>query len=465
VNSRAVSWQALTRAIGRAEMKDQLRPQHSWVIDKAVIQREFEDMEKDPAVIPPDSAGKGFKPMVWWTRLRRWEMDKRLTATEHADYYLRHTTDVLQGFEKREPTASELPLLFEHALMLFYGRRDVEAEQVFRRVLAVPAGPIRADLLDEYQANAAFRLAQLLRQAGRLPEAIEIARNGLAMDNKSGPHRFITQRYNYLWNKNDLSACLLRLLREMRNDPAKAILPTRVGVVSVPTPNGDNPVLHVFYRTPPSRGAAVGPGPRRVLVLAPVHNTEVLDYLRDDSTWARFADEQGWVLVVPQFYVSDHSFRIDNRFSHVRYAHVWSGDALLRALDEINRTAPLEKTRLLLHGIASGGGFACHFAAWRPDLVAAVSVNNGNFGMPRFRTDGLQSLNAQKRILYFMTASEADNLEAGGFPRYDTAVDFTTRLRGAGVNVEWRSWPDAPHMPTLEMEEAARAFLKKQASQ
>jgi predicted esterase len=461
VNARAVPWEALTREAGRADSKDHLRPQHSWVIDKAVIQQEIENLEKDPSVVPPGSADQGFKPMAWWTRLRRWEFDKRLTATEHAGYYARHTADVLRWFEKREPTSGELPLLFEHGLMLFYGHRDVEAEQILRRVLAVPAGPIRAALLDEYQANAAFRLAQLLRQAGRVPEAMEMATHGLELD-RSGPHRLVTQRYNYLWNKNDLSACLLRLLREIRQNPAEAVLPVRVGVVSVPTPNGDNPVLHVFYRTPPDTQRAER---RRVLVVAPVHNADALSVLSDDSEWARFADENGLVLVVPQFYVSDISFRIDNRFSHVRYAQVWSGDALLRALDEIHRRTPVEKNRLLLHGIASGGGFACHFAAWRPDLVAAVSVNNGNFWMPRFRSDGLQPMNAQKRIRYFMTASEADNFETGGFPRYDTAVDFVTRLRGAGVNVEWRSWPDAPHLPTLEMEEAARVFLKKQSSQ
>lgn len=461
VNSRAVAWQAITREVGRAEMKDHLRPQHSWLIDKPAIQKELEDLEKDPAVFPPDPTGNGFKPVAWWTRLRRWEMDKRLTATEHADYYLRHTADVLRWFEKREPSAGELPLLFEHALKLFYGSRDVEAEQVFRRVLAVQPGRIDAKQLDAYQANAALRLAQLLRQAGRLPEAMEMAGYGLTLDNRSGPHLFITQRHNYVWNKKDLSACLLRLLREMRNDPAKAILPARVGVVSIPTPNGDNPLLHVFYRTPPPRAGETGPF--RVLVLAPVHNTEALDYLRDDSDWARFADEQGWVLVVPQFYVSDHSFRIDHRFSHVRYAQVWSGDALLRALDRIGRTTSLEKARLLLHGIASGSGFVCNFAAWRPDLVAAVSVNNGNFGMPRFRTDGLRPLGAQRHVRYFMTASEADNFDSGGYPRYDTAVDFVTRLRGAGVPVEWRSWPDAPHLPTREMEDAARAFLRQQS--
>jgi hypothetical protein len=346
-------------------------------------------------------------------------------------------------------------------LVLFYGRRDVEAEQILRRVLAMPAGPIRPAILHEYQANAAFRLAQLLRQAGRVPEAIEMGTRGLVLD-RSGPHRLITQRYNYVWNKNDLSACLLRLMREMRFDPAKAVLPVRVGVVSVPTPNGDNPVLRVFYRTPPS---GTRKEPRRVIVLAAVHNTEVLDYLRDDSAWARFADENELVLVVPQFYVSDHSFRIEHRFSHVRYAHVWSGDALLRALDQIGRSTPVEKDRLLLHGVASGGGFACNFAAWRPELVTAVTVNNGNFGMPRFRSDGLHPLSAQKHIRYFMTASEADNFDSGGYPRYDTAVDFTTRLRGAGVSVEWRSWADAPHLPTLEMEEAARTFLKKQLTQ
>jgi len=461
-NNRALPWQRITREAGRADTRDQLRPGYWWIMDKGVIVREIDALETTPAVVPADAAANGMSPLAWWTRLRRWEFDNRLTATEHAAYYLRHTADVLRWYESREPSANELPLLFEHGLMLFYGRRDAEAEQIFRRVLAVRPGSMNTVTQEEYQANAAFRLAQLWRQAGRIPEAMEMAGRGLALDMKSGPHRLVSQRYDYMWNDYDLTASLLRLLREMRNDPAKAVLPARVGVVSVPTPNGDNPMLHVFYRTPPKTAAK---GPRRVLIMAPVHNTDALDNVRDDSEWARFADEQGWVLVVPQFYVSDHSFRIDNRFSHVRYANVWSGEALLRAMDEIGRTVPLEKKRLLLHGVASGSGFACHFAAWRPELVSAVSVNNGNFGMPRFRTTGLQPMGAQKNVKYFITASETDGVDNGGYPRYEIAVDFVTRMRGAGVSVEWRSWADAPHVPTVEMEEAARAFLKREGSQ
>jgi acetyl esterase/lipase len=164
---------------------------------------------------------------------------------------------------------------------------------------------------------------------------------------------------------------------------------------------------------------------------------------------------------VPQFYVSDRIFRADHRFTHVRYAHIWSGDALLRALDEIDRTVPIEKKRLRLHGVASGAGFACHFAAWRPDLVTAVSVNSGNWGMPRFQLDGLQPMSAQKGIRYFITASADDHIHRA----HDFSVDFVTRLRGAGVAVDWRVWPGAMHTPTFEMEEASRDFLKNQLSE
>ncbi len=459
-NSRLLYWPELTRESARRGRKDHLRWPGNWVEDRDLLVKHVEALERN--LLAAAARGQGddavFNPTRWWDLMRRWELDAGLTAPELAELYRRRTPDVLRRFAEKQPTATELPKLYEQALVLFYGRIDDEAEQVFRRVLATPSDVGAPRAVDEYRANAAFRLAQLLRLAGRTPEALEMANRSLELD-RTGPHRFISERDTYIWNGKNLAEHVLRLLHELRYDPSKARLPARVGVASVSTPNGDNPRLHVFYRQPPEKGG--GKATRhRVLVVAPVHNQDALDYLRADSPWARFADEHGLVLVVPQFYMSDRIFRADHRFTHVRYAQIWSGDALLRALDDIDAVVPIEKGRLLVHGVASGSGFACHLAAWRPDLVAAVSVNNGNWGMPRFRVVGLHPMSDLVNVRYFITASAEDTLHDA----YDCSVDFVTRLRGAGVSVEWRVWPGDTHTPTAEMEAAARVFLSNQLS-
>ncbi len=50
------------------------------------------------------------------------------------------------------------------------------------------------------------------------------------------------------------------------------------------------------------------------------------------------------------------------------HAPVWSGKALLAALDRIGEKTPLRKDGLLFHSYGSGAGFACRSARWRPDL-------------------------------------------------------------------------------------------------
>lgn len=64
---------------------------------------------------------------------------------------------------------------------------------------------------------------------------------------------------------------------------------------------------------------------------------------------------------------------------------------------------------------------------------------------------------------FHVSAGELNNYRGdSGMPRYDSAVDFVTRLMGDGVPVEWRSWPDVYHEPTPQMENDARAFLARQ---
>jgi hypothetical protein len=380
-----------------------------------------------------------------------------------AAFYSRRTTEAL-AYVRAQPRLSlaDAQAFFEQALWLHYGKKEAEAEPLYRALLELPAGSFATPAEQaEIQANAAFRLAQLTRFAGRLPEAIDFASRALELSGDASP-RLIAERFTNKWNDHNLRAVCTRLLRDMRFDPARLALPQNTHVMIVPTPNGDNPQLPVFYRLPPASSFGTVSA-KRVLVIAPTNNQDAIDYLDPHGAWARFADAHDLVLVVPQFHASDTPMRVANRFTHARFAQVWSGAALLDAVERIGQQTLLDSSRLLLHGQTSGGGFATTFAAWRPDLVAAVSVLNGNWSMPRTALPGLRPRAEWRSVRFHISSGERDNFRGGtGLPRYDATLDFVTRLMGDGVPVEWRSWPGVYHQPTIEMEDASRAFLSRQ---
>ena len=462
IADRVQDWRSLTREIARERRKDFLRDTGPWVMNPAVLTKQFKETEADLERRQSESGG-AFDFPAWWKALREWQFDYAYSAPEMAEFYARRATGALDYLRAREkPSLADAQALFEQALWMHYGRREAEAEPLYRALLELPSdAALPSEAEAELKANAAFRLAQLAHFAGRSAEAIAYTTRALEIGEATAPC-LISQRFTNKWNDHGLRTMCTRLLRELRFDPARLALPERTRVVSVRTQNGDNPLLRVYYRLPPDAADGVSSA-RRVLVISPISNQDALDYLRPGDAWTTFADSHDLVLVVPQFFISDTPLRANNRFTHSRYAQVWSGAALLEALDGIGRQTPILKERLLMHGQTTGGGFAVSFAAWRPDLVAAVSVVNGNWSMPRTALPGLRPRAEWRRVQFHVSAGEANNYRGdGGVPRYDTVVDFVTRLMGDGVPGEWRSWPDVYHEPTPRMENEARAFLARQ---
>lgn len=367
--------------------------------------------------------------------------------------------EVLRRFRAAPPNHQEMACLLEHVIALLKGGIRPEAEALFRIILDAPPVEGSAPL----QANAALRLAQILRADGRKPEAMALARQGLEISGSTS-WVLIGKNYDSQMQRQTreqgitggLSASFIRLLGEMRFDPNRARLPSRVAVVSVPTPNLDNPRLNVFYRVP----AVPTDTPRRVLVLIPSVNHDVLDLLQPGSPWARFADERGFVLVAPRFYTVDSADRAAHALTYFHNAEIWSGQALLDALDEMARRVPMQKERLLFHGYGAGAGFAARFARWRPGRVAAISLHGGGRNLPWFHDyPGLSPLSALKDVPFLITAGENDDYADDTQNRFATAEAFATVLRGAGAPVLWKPFPGVGHFPTPEMEAASREFL------
>lgn len=430
---RLIAWQELTREQSREMKRDSFNASGLEHFDPEILSEEIEQAARE-------SFGEArIDPAAWWRSMARSMVTDTFTAKEVAELYLRHTAEVVRFTEERELATAQSKLLLQHAEALFFAGFDADAEILFKRLVDPPE-----TTEPNTRAKATLRLAQLLRLSGRTPEAIETAHRGIDLLGGAAV-------------PNDIAAQLIRLLREIRFDPARARLPEGVDVVSVETPNGDNPRLNVFYRLP----ATARDGGSRVLVVIPSYNEDVLDLLRPGNAWARFAEEEGMVLVCPQFYCSTRFDRMEHRFTAYGSAQVWSGEALLDALDRISAQVPIEKRRLLLHGYGGGAIFASKFARWRPQLVAAASVHSAST-FPWFQEiPGLQPMVSMRDVRFLVTTGEADDLSVHTWNRHAQAEAFVTVARGVGVDVEWHSLPGVNHVPGEDMEILARAFLQE----
>ncbi len=458
-NSNTHELREITRELVMARHADLLDDSLLWLPDTAVIEDKLR--RRESGFIAQN--GKPANPYNWWWLALRWETEKAFSAVDRAALLVRCLEPILQAMPE-DPDAKQANQHFDLALALLYGREYHAAESLFRRLSALPVDADADRQRRTLVANSLFRLAQTQHVSGRKPEALENAARGLALV-ANEPLDCYHQSHDYMHNEADLAARLSRLVVDLRFDPARASLPDRVSHVSVPTVNADNPSLCVYYRQPPAgldQSARAAP---RVLILAPTTNEDPLHHLSAGSAWSRFADEHHLVLVAPRFTTSDYAFRHDHAFTHQRYAQAWSGDAVLRAIDEIGRRIPLNADKLLVHGQTSGGGFATHFAAWKPDRVAAVSVINSNWGVARLNETGLSAPSSQRHIRYWVAANPLDDIDMPrARRRYIQQVDLVARLRHAGVPVEWSEWPDPNHTPAPEAEEAARMFLARQLS-
>lgn len=456
-----IAWQDLTPEMARSLRDLRLGSVGIGVYDPDAVRQDIAQNVRATLV------GAKFDPHPWWRVLRECAVNTSLSAPDLAACYSRLTPNVIQLYEKSPPDAKAAGFLLEHGMALFYGNRLTEAEEVFRLILRSSDVSGKAKMMQAIQANAAYRLVQVLRLSHRKVEAIEMAHQALALCGGTSWGRIdrviddnMAADVETRSLTGGLAGDILRQLREMRLDPAAVRLPDRVGMVTIPTSNADNPDLAVYYRTPsqPDRGNA----PLRVLVLVPVAGSDVRELLKPQSAWAQFADRMGWMLVAPQFCNSNYPSRADNIFAYYVHASAWSGKALLDALEKIGERVPIDRRRLLFYSCSSGSGFASSFARWRPDITSAVAVTGTTVLAWPMYCPGLKPYVALKSVRFWVSVTEGDDLSANSYNRRAAAEAFVTLLRGAGVETEWKVFPGTAHLPTREMEEDAQAFLARQ---
>jgi len=450
-DSRYIPWQTVTREQARRQYDNVAGYVYFWrILNRDYLQKRVDEAQCDNL-------------KNWWEAMREWDMRTAFTNPEIAEMALRQHKQALALAENANLGREEWGYLFEQALALLRGGRIREAEELFEKIQNAPA--VKNFPADDntatVQANIAYRLVHIYRANGRLPESMQQAQLGLKLcenrilkmlDYRYDEHwRNDAYQHQYINIANDLTLKLGGELQRARHDPTHMQLPDRVKMVTVSTPQMDNPTMNVHYRVPIGADPAK---PCRVL-LSGVS-------LEPNGEWARFADEHNLVLINPQFRTSEWIWHINDSYCTFSAAQAWSGQVLLDALDKIDEQCPIQKDNLMLLG--RGMSYALRVARWRPDLVAAVAmVRPSNGTPPRFYEPGLQPLSALRNTAIYLVGAELDNNRWYGWSDfYDTAVHFATLAQAAGVPLEWKNYPDLVPSDPQEVEDGIREFFARQ---
>jgi len=398
----------------------------------------------------------------WWDMMQG-NLDEGLSYRQIASEFVLPSLPQIRTLFGNGPLSDdERAMLLDVGIVLMWGWQFSDAEEIFSIVAGAPSALTSTERIARgLRASALFHLARLHVQAKNKPAAlVELQRclnisEGLDLRLlwRSGPN-FRDWILNPPGQRGNLRSLAMRLLDELRFDPAHAVFPTRSGAVQVETQQLENPLVSIFYRLPPPSKT-----PPRVMIFLPNFNDGVTRFCDDNQPWPRFADAHNLVLVVPQFFQVHTFWRRDHPCSPYHFPQIWAGQALLDGIREIGKLRELDDARLIFHGIGAGGQFASRFARWKPERTGALSMHGGNMYAWAENEPGLQSISSLKDLPVFLTTGESDDFGANDEDSRAGSDVYYTILMGAGANVDYRVLPATAHRTAAALQALAEKFI------
>jgi poly(3-hydroxybutyrate) depolymerase len=209
------------------------------------------------------------------------------------------------------------------------------------------------------------------------------------------------------------------------------------GIGSITTNNYANRKLDYFYYIP-GRVLRYNDIEYPVLVLIPGLSERGEKYV--GKIFKGFADREGFVIVSPSF-VWDK----ENWPSHTSYQYpkAWSGDALVRILNSVEKEHGIKFSKLYLHGFSAGAQFALRFALLKPELCAACSVHaSGGTVVPK-KYCGVK----------FLVSVGRDDVV-----RMPKVEAFYNAANNQGIDVEYRIYDGGHTLPVSQVDDSLEFF-------
>jgi poly(3-hydroxybutyrate) depolymerase len=211
------------------------------------------------------------------------------------------------------------------------------------------------------------------------------------------------------------------------------------GIDSISTENYANPNLEYFYYLPASATNASSGYPIDVLVLVPGLNGRGDQFVSPE--WRQFADENDLLVISPSFQWDEKNFAAGTSYQYPAY---WSGEALLRMLQQVEEKRGIKTASLYLFGFSAGAQFSLRFCLWRSDLCNACAAHaSGGVVLPQ------QWIGAK----FFITVGTQDT------DRIQLARDFRFAAEHLGIDVQYREY-DTGHSLTEDQIRDSMAFFQ-----
>jgi poly(3-hydroxybutyrate) depolymerase len=176
-----------------------------------------------------------------------------------------------------------------------------------------------------------------------------------------------------------------------------------------------------------------------VLVLVPGYNGKGEQML--DARWKAFAEKNQLVMLAPTFRAAGNE---NNMGKGYYYPEQGSGEAMEKALKEVERRTGVKTDKVLFFGFSAGAHYAHRFALWKPQRVKAfVAYSAGWWSEPTARLKDVPAL---------IMCGETDE-------RYEPTFEFFKRGQELGCTWVWRSYDQTGHVLTPAVRDMAEVFL------
>lgn len=136
----------------------------------------------------------------------------------------------------------------------------------------------------------------------------------------------------------------------------------------------------------------------------------------------KFAEQEGFIVIAPSFVFDEQDWQAEKSY---QYPSVWSGEALLKIVQQFQMTHRLRISRFYLFGHSAGAQFVLRFAIWKPELCVACAAHASGALIQPQRSSGVN---------FFVTAGTMDTT------RIQNVQTFCETARNLGIEVIYKEY-------------------------
>ncbi len=209
------------------------------------------------------------------------------------------------------------------------------------------------------------------------------------------------------------------------------------GVDSIATNNYANHNLEYYYYIP---SAIVKNKPEAYPLLVMIPGLSGRGDKFVSSEFKQFAEAENFIIVAPSFVWDEKNW--DSKKSY-QYPAAWSGNALLKIIDQLEEKNGLTVSKLYLFGFSAGAQFALRFCVWKPELCAASAAHgSGGSVIPNRKID----------TRFFVTAGTQDAT------RINKAKTFYEHARYHGIPVIYKEYNTGHALTSAQIKDSLDFF-------